>query len=228
MLLAEDLLLLLTDDETGKPVVATSTLALGLAGAQLVELALDGRVDVDEKRRLAVLDAGPTGDDLLDRSLEVLERRADRRPESVLADVGRRLPDALYDRLTAAGVLRTERGKVLGIFPTTRWPAASVEHESVVRRALTAAIVGSSTPQPREGALISLVHALRVTHRLVDAKAHGLSHRDLDRRAKEIAEGSWGFQAVRRAVDQAAAAVSAAVSAAVTAAVTASTVATTS
>jgi Golgi phosphoprotein 3 GPP34 len=127
------------------------------------------------------------GEDLLDRSLAVLERKAGRRPESVLAEVGRGLPDALYDRLTAAGVRRVEHGKVLGSFPTTRWPAASVEHEGAVRRALSAALVGSSTPQPREGALISLVHALRVTHRLVDARSHGLSRRDLDRRAKEVA-----------------------------------------
>jgi hypothetical protein len=39
MQIAEDLLLLLTDDETGRSMVPASTLALGLGGAQLVELA---------------------------------------------------------------------------------------------------------------------------------------------------------------------------------------------
>jgi Golgi phosphoprotein 3 GPP34 len=180
-------------------------------------LALTGHVDVEHRKRLVVLDAGPTGDETLDRSLAVLQRRAGRRPESVLAELGRRLPEALYARLVAAGLLRCEHGKVLGIFPTTRWPTASADHELRVRRALTSALVDGRAPEPRDGALIALVHALRATHRLLDAREHGLSRRDLDRRAKQVAEGSWGSQAVRRAVDEAAAAVTAAVSAAVAA-----------
>lgn len=46
-LIAEDLLLLLLDDRSGKP--ATSSLEVALGGALLVELALDERVEVPEK-----------------------------------------------------------------------------------------------------------------------------------------------------------------------------------
>ena len=46
MLIAEELLLLLTDDETGKSIVGNPGLDLGLAGANLLDLALRGKVDV--------------------------------------------------------------------------------------------------------------------------------------------------------------------------------------
>jgi hypothetical protein len=46
MLLAEDLLLLLTDDDTGKLAASRSEVDLALGGALLVELALMDRVDV--------------------------------------------------------------------------------------------------------------------------------------------------------------------------------------
>ena len=54
---------------------------------------------------------------------------------------------------------------------------------------------------------------------MVRPKDHGLSKRDLERRAKEIAEGDWGSAAVRKAVDAMAAATMAAVTAATSAAV---------
>ncbi len=46
MLLAEDLLLLLTDDDTGKLAASRTEVDLALGGALLVELALMDRVDV--------------------------------------------------------------------------------------------------------------------------------------------------------------------------------------
>jgi hypothetical protein len=220
MLLAEDLLLLLTDDETGRLVVSGSHADLALGGAQLVELSLAGRVDVDEHTRLVVRDPSPTGEELLDRALTVAQRREGKKPRAVLGELGKHLRDELYERLTASGVLRAEQDKVLGIFPTRSWPAASADHEAAVRRGLTSALVQGTTPEPRDAALVALLQALRSTHKVVDPKEHGLSRRDLERRAKEIADGSWGSQAVRQAID--------AMMAAVAAAVTASTVATTS
>ena len=52
-----------------------------------------------------------------------------------------------------------------------------------------------------------------MTHKVVDPKEHGLTRRELDSRAKEIAEGSWGSAAVRQAVDAMTAAVTVAVTA---------------
>jgi hypothetical protein len=222
MLIAEDLLLLLTEDATGRPLVPAADLDIALGGAQLVELSMLGKADIDDRKRLRVLDAAAPDDELLARALAVVQRREGKRPASVLAEVGKKLRGELYARLTAAGILRAEHGKVLGIFPTHSWPTASAEHETVVRRALVDALVQGLTPAPRDAALVSLLHALRSTHKVVRPKEHGIGRRDLERQAKQIAEGSWGSQAVRQAIDEMTTAVSAGVMAATAASTTAS------
>ena len=201
MLLAEDLLLLLTDDETGKLVVSGTEMDIALGGAQLVELSMSGHVDVDERKRLAVRDSTPTGDPILDRSLATVREREGKKPSSEIGRLGKGLRAELYERLAGSGILRAEEGKVLGLFPTTKWPTSSADHEAAVRRAITAALVQGTTPEARDGALISLLHALRSTHKVVDPKAHDLKRKDLDRRAKEVAEGGWASKAVREAID---------------------------
>jgi hypothetical protein len=201
MLLAEDLLLLLTDDETGKLLVSGTEMDLALGGAQLVELSMSGHVDVDERKRLVVRDSTPTGDPILDRSLATVREREGKKPSSEIGRLGKGLRAELYERLAGSGILRAEEGKVLGLFPTTKWPTSSADHEAAVRRAITAALVQGTTPEPRDGALVSLLHALRSTHKVVDPKAHGLKRKDLDRRAKEVAEGGWASKAVREAID---------------------------
>ncbi|MDX6301030.1 MAG: hypothetical protein QOF53_2244 [Nocardioidaceae bacterium] len=214
MLLAEDLLLLLTDDRTGGLLVTAGEVDAALAGALLMDLALPGRVDVDERKRLVVRDGSPTGDELLDRALGAVSQKQGKKPSAVLGPLGKNLRERLYARLTGCGILRAQHDKVLGIFPRHRWPTASADHESAVRRALTAALVTGTTPDPRDAALVALLHALRATDKVVDPKEHGLRRRDLDRRAKQVAEGSWASEAVRQAVDEMAAAVMVAVSAA--------------
>ena len=53
MLLAEDLLLLLTDDESGTLRVSGSEMDVALGGAQLVELSLSGHVGIEDERLVA-------------------------------------------------------------------------------------------------------------------------------------------------------------------------------
>jgi hypothetical protein len=136
MLLAEDLLLLLTDDVTGRLVVSGAEADVALAGAQLVDLTLAGRVEVDDRKRLVVRDASPTSEELLDRALAAVQRREGRKVTAAMPELGRRLRPLLYERLVAQGFLRAVDGKVLGVLPTHRWPAASVDHEAALRRGL--------------------------------------------------------------------------------------------
>jgi hypothetical protein len=222
MLLAEDLLLLLTDDDTGRLVADGAQVDIALGGARLVELTLLGRVDItgeDEGRkgRLVVRSSEPLEDPLLQDALDTCVRHEGKKPQSVVGPLGKKLREELYRRLTDNGVLRAEQGRVLGIFPTKRWPAADAAHERQVRAALEQALLTGLPPEPRTAALVSLLRALRTLHKVVPPKHHGLSRRDLDRRAKEIGEGDWGSAAVRKAVDAMVAATTAAVTAAVSA-----------
>ncbi|HET6652800.1 MAG TPA: GPP34 family phosphoprotein [Nocardioides sp.] len=224
MLLAEDLLLLLTDDDTGRLLVEGSAADVALGGARLIELTIEGRVDLTgegEGRtgRLVVRDRTRLADPILDEALDLVAAKEGKKPDAVVGPLGKKLRDRLYLRLAEQGVLRSERGKVLGLFPTRRWPASDAAHERQLRAGLEQALLMGLQPPERVAALVSLLHALRSVHKVVRPKDHGVSKRDLDRRAKEIAEGDWGSAAVRKAVDAIAAATVAAVTAATTASV---------
>ncbi len=207
MLIAEDLLLLLTDDQTGKLAGNPNEIDVALGGAMLIELTLMHRVDISgssenvRKGRLVVRDPSPTSDPLLDEALATLGKKEGKRPRDVVAALGKKLRPRLYARLTDRGLLRAESGKILGIFPTHRWPAQDAVHEDSVRTDLATALRNGITGDLRVAALVSLLRALKVVHKVVDPTAVGLSKRDLNANAKRIAEGDWASEAVRRAID---------------------------
>jgi len=219
MLLAEDLLLLVTDDASGRLRVPTDQLDPALAGANLVELTMMGRVGLSgegsagKPGRLIVCDSSPAGDEVLDAALRIVLARAGHRPSAVIRPLGRDLRRTLYERLAAAGAVRAERARVLGVFPVRRWPAQDAGHAAQVRRQVTEALVQQAAPDPGSTALIALVHALRCEHKIVDPRLSGLSRRQLRARAEEIAQSNWTSPALRQMIDAATAAVKAAAAA---------------
>ena len=221
MLLAEDLLLLLTDDDTGKLAVSGAELDVALGGALLIELTSMARVDVagpDEPvrpGRLRVRNSGPTGDGFLDEALAAVGQKEGKKPQSVVASLGKGVRGRLYARLAEDGVLRAEEGRILGIFPTHRWPSTDAAHEASIRSALGTALRNGRTTDERTGALISLLLALSAVHKAVEPGSVGLSKRDMNANATRIAEGDWAATAVRAVIDGMHAAVIAATSSAV-------------
>jgi len=131
MLIAEELLLLATDDATGKSSVSTMQLDPALAGAVLMELVVAGRVGLDgegRKAQVVVIDEAPLGDPTLDPALQSLVEKAPIRPVSAIGKLSKGLRERLFNGLQDRGILRRESGKTLGIFPTTRWPADDSHH----------------------------------------------------------------------------------------------------
>jgi hypothetical protein len=187
----------------------------------LVELALMERIDIaaPEERvregRLVVKDAGPTGDSVLDEALAALAQKEGKKPQSVVAALGKGKRVRLYERLAAGGLLRPEDRRILGIFPSHRWPAEDAGHEEAVRDGLVAALRQGGTTDARTGALVSLLLALDVVDKVVGPESVGLSRRELNASAKRIAEQDWAATAVRSAIDSINAAIIAATSSAV-------------
>src|SRR5215470_17426715 len=213
MLLAEDLLLLVTDDASGRLSVPTAQVDAGLGGANLVELTMRNKVDLageqdpGKQGRIIVRDSSTAGDAILDAALEIVVAHQGNKPSSVIGPLSKNLRQALYERLVSSGVVRAERGRILGVFPVHRWPAQDASHEAEVRRLVTQALVQQVAPDTRTAALIALLYALRCEDKIVDSRQHGLSKRELRGRAKEIAEGNWASEAVRKAIEEMMAAV---------------------
>lgn len=216
-LVAEDLLLLLLDDEKGTMAASTHEQAL-FGGAVLVELALAGLVEVEEKRgiwhtpKVTVAGSASTPTDpLLAEALATVAERP-RSATGLVPRLGKGVRDELARRLESRGILEREERKVLGLFPSTRWPAADLAHERQVRERLHGVLVHGLTPDPRSGALVALLHAVDQAHKVIDSDS--VSSRDIKRRAKEVSEGEWAAKAVKDAVTAAQAATFAAITAA--------------
>ncbi|WP_277211002.1 GOLPH3/VPS74 family protein [Isoptericola croceus] len=218
MIIAEDLLLLAFDDATGRPDRHVDNLDYRLAGALLVELALTGRVDVAEagavapdgsaRRRgtVVVRDASPTGHPALDRAIDVVGRRA-RKPKDLIGPLSKRIREPLLTGLVERGILQREDRRIMGIVPTTAWPAADSSHELRLRAECEAVLLGTQDPRPETAALLSVVHGTGLVKKLVPP-GHAKAAK---RRAKEITQQSWANDAVKKAVDDVNAAVMVAV-----------------
>ena len=211
MLIAEDLLLLLYDDETGKPLTGSPGLDYALAGAVLIELTLSRKLDItiDGKTgRLHVLDGAPTGDPILDERLAYVVKKPGKKPKDQIGALSKRLRDQLLARLAERGVLEQDQGRVLGLFPVTRWPAKDARHEQDVRAKLESVLKVGTTPDEPTAALIALLSALNVVPKVV---TDTVDKKALKKRAKEIADSDWAAAAVKKAVTEMQAAVTAAI-----------------
>ncbi|AJW42596.1 hypothetical protein NY08_4596 [Rhodococcus sp. B7740] len=212
-MIAEDLLLLLLDDDSGKPLADSTKLPRVLAGALVVELAMGGSLRItgpgEQTKKDHVVVAGAPPADVLLRRVFDLVASASRpmKPQKVIEKSQKNLSKELIARLVAQGFVAENKAKVLGLFPTTTWPARDTSHEKVLRDSLRGALVDGTTPSPHTAALISLISAVDLTHKvIVDA-----DKKLLKQRAKQVAEGEWAGAAVRKAVSDVNAAVMAAV-----------------
>lgn len=208
MIIAEDFLLLAYDDDTGKPDSAVSYLDYRLGGALLIELALAGRIEVVERttrdaagRRLAkgtvvVRDPAPTGNATLDRAAAVVGERP-RATGSLLGPLSKGVRTELLEGLAARGVLRREEGRVLGLFPTTAWPAEDSTHELALRAECEEVLLERRDPTERTAALLALTHGTSLVNRLVPAE----HRKQAKARVKKLTEESWAHGAVKKAVD---------------------------
>lgn len=222
-LIAEDLLLLLLDENSGRIRLDSTRLDRMLAGAVLTELALAERVvpdrsDLPPRRiRLVVQNPAPTGDPILDEALARLTAwRGPVRPQRAVEKLARGLRRQLLARLVGGGLLREQPRAVLGIFPGTGYavqrPAPDgTDPRGVLQDEVRRVLVQGSQPSPRLAAVIALLSAVDAVTKVVP----GADRREVRRRAKQIAAGDWGAAAVRQAVTAVQAAVMAAITATV-------------
>ena len=213
-LIAEDLLLLLLDEESGK-VAASDHTEVALGGALLAELAILGAVTVDERtsrfRSPRVRVIGSVPDDRVLADAMALVGEKGRTAQDLVAKLVKGLVKNLADRMVDRGILERRESRLLGMLPRTRWPSADSTHEAEVKRSLTSVLVQGTTPDARTGALVAVLSAIDRTHKVVDHE--GMSRRDLKKRAKVVSEGLWAATAVRDALQATNAAVTAAVAA---------------
>lgn len=218
MLIAEDLLLLATDDLSGKLLRPNLNVDAALGGALLVELVLAERVHLDGsgwRARAAISDTRPLGDPTLDAALARLAQKSPLRPASAVNRLAKGARGSLYAGLQKRGMVTATDHRVLGVFRATRWPATDPQYEEHLRGVLREILLDVRRPTPAEAALVSILAGadmLKVIVPAAEVKA-------AKARAKVLSQGEWASEAVRASI----AATQAATAAAITASITAST-----
>ncbi|HZS94442.1 MAG TPA: GPP34 family phosphoprotein [Chloroflexota bacterium] len=220
--LAEELMLLALDAETGRIHDAARTaIAFGLSGAVLMDLALTGKISIDDGKVQAINSAA-TGDPVLDTALRQIENSP--RPRKVEDWVKRLamdrwgrsfLEDEILERLVSQGILRREEHRILRLIPTTRYPEQNRAPERDLMERLRAVLIDGDLPDTRLAALIGLLQACGLVGVLFT------KNKQAKDRAAAIARGERTGKDVTAAVEKATEEV---VTAAITAAVVAATI----
>jgi golgi phosphoprotein 3 len=215
--LAEELVLLGTNERGSTESAAWASLDNGIAGARLLELSLAGRLELGEKGAIVVADERPTGDELTDEALaRIAESERQRDAKHWVSKLASgKVRKQVLARLDDRGVLVAERGRFLGVVPRTRHVEVDPGPERELRERLRGAVLGDEAADPRTVALAGLVKACGLTKAVFGRE----DRKAADRRIKELAEPDAVSAAVKSVTD----ATTAAVIAATTAATAAST-----
>jgi hypothetical protein len=218
--LADDLLLVLLDPASGKPRTAGTKLDYGLAGALLLELALAERIDVvgakPSKVEVVLVDDAPLEDDVLADAARRIGRKR-RRADRLVPALSKGLRWRLLERAEQRGDVRRQR---LLLRPD-RWPAADDARARALVARLHDVLLTGITPDPRTAGLVALLAAIDAAPAAVEAPDRA-TRKAVSRRARQIGEGAWAAESVRRAVKAAYDAIAASTAAAVAATTVAS------
>ena len=164
--LSETILLLGLDEQTGTmQTLPELTIRYALAGALLLELAMANRIDTDPDH-LRLIDAGSTGDPLLDDILRRLGTADTELATGVwLSSQAHQSPDIrelVLHRLVDKGILRLADRRILWVFHSPQYLLTDDRWLGGVRARLRTLIDSDEIPDPDESVLIALVDAFHL------------------------------------------------------------------
>jgi len=177
--LAEELLLLAYDDETGKASVSQIGLDLGMAAAVLIDLALAGRIAMDGNLIIA-RSATPVGEPIADAVLAKIAGDSPHTAASWVQRLRHRLRERVLDDLCARGVVRDVDETAMEFIHVHRYPTVDSSVERDVRDRLAAALNGDK-PDERTAALATILAAVRMEPALgISGEETQVTHRKLE------------------------------------------------
>jgi plasmid stability protein len=160
--LAEELLLLAYDNESGKAIGSRIGLDLGMAAAVLVDLALAGRIAYSDGT-IIVTHNDPTGEPIADDILARIAADTPHTPASWVQRLRHGLRARVLADLCARGVIcDVDETAMDGFVHLHRYPTIDASVETEVRERLSKALTGEEVPAERTAALATLVAAVRM------------------------------------------------------------------
>ena len=164
--IAEELVLLMLDERSGYlEMVPGWDFSCVMAGAVLADLALERRIETDLER-LYLVDPTPTGDGLLDPTLEDIAESDEKSDAQFWIERNTRHADeivaATLDRLVERNILTHEMGGFWGLSRSVSrsgtYPTAAVETRKESKTRILSVILNDEIPDPRDAILVALMH----------------------------------------------------------------------
>ena len=173
---AEEIILILLDDEDGKFVrVPRWSLNYALAGGVLMDLAMENRIDTDIEN-LMLIDATPVGDSLLDPVLAEIAGEEQKDIRYWLEQIAERAGDIreeVLNRLVAQGILERQDDRFMWMFRSRRYPMIDGEAEREVKLRIMEVLFSDEIPDPRDIMIICLVDACGIFKELLSRRELG-------------------------------------------------------
>jgi len=161
--LAEDIVLILLDDSSGRLAnIDLMTLNYSMAGAVLMELALRNKIDTDLDR-LVVVDSKTTGIQMLDHYLNIISTEINDTNNNTkywlteFSTYGDEILNAALDMLVDKNILKMEEKKILWVFGTRRYPMVDHTQEKEVKRRIVDLLMSDEIPTPKDVVLVCLI-----------------------------------------------------------------------
>ena len=162
---AEEIILLLLNDDDGRFArVSNFSFDYAMAGAVLMDLALECRIDTDLEK-LVLIDATPTGDSLLDPALaEIAENDGHDARYWVerIALRGEELREESLKRLVEHGILERVDDRFMWVFKSRRYPTIDGQVQREVKLRIMEVLFSNEIPDPRDIVIICLSDACSI------------------------------------------------------------------
>ena len=196
----EEILLLTLDEEKGTPVdVPAIQIDCAIAGAILMDLALQCRIDTG-LNELFTVDASPTGDPLLDEVLESIVADPEEHDAAywvqVLSHRSGDFRDRIAERLVEAKILKRVEERLLWVFGSRRYPQIDGGEEREVKRRIVNVLLDDGIPDPRDIVILTLADTCGVLDRILSTR----ELKNVEGRLRQLERMDLIGQAVTRTV----------------------------
>lgn len=163
---------------------SASIARVAVTGGVLMELALQERIDTD-LNALFIVDPTPTGDSLLDATLQEIGAQTEQQSSAwwidQLATRHENIVGRVLTRLVAAGILHEEERHFLWVFARRAYPATTGITEREAKARLMTVLFEDVLPDPRDTLLLGLANASGVLAAILTAE-------ELEKASPRIAE----------------------------------------
>ncbi len=158
--LVDQLTLLALDDEKGSFVADSFSFGYGLAGAIILELSLQEKIEIREKK-IELKSYKKCNDILLDHFMDEIQNSKKKRDIQTWVEIiGEQISyiqEETVNKLINDGILTKKEEKILWVFSNDKYPTLNAKPENELRKRLNNILLNDRSLELKESMLISLI-----------------------------------------------------------------------